>query len=311
MLIALNPLRAAAATQQAADVGARAVLIPGGGVVEGGAAAAQMQRDVRDIALRHGLALIGPNCMGVVDLTRPARRCTSATSTRGCRGAAWPGLPRAAASPTRSSIPGHGSGSAGSWAAAPRSSSTYATTWPTRWTTPRPTRSSCSSKGSSGPERFLALADRALELGKPILAVKVGRSDQAQEAAVAHSGSIAGEDRVTDAALAAAGVVRCADLDELLEAAELHAGCRRMGRSVGRGRTGMVTVSTGEASLIADLATETGLDLPPVPDAARAAILRDLPTMGYIGNPIDPWGAADEAVCYPAVLGSVRGIGRL
>ena len=72
-----------------------------------------------------------------------------------------------------------------------------------------------------------------------------------------------------------------------------------LGRSVGRGRTGVVTVSTGEASLIADLAPRTGLDLPPVPDAARAAILRDLPTMGYIGNPIDPWGAADAAVCLP------------
>ncbi len=164
-------------------------------------------------------------------------------------------------------------------------------------------------EGFKRPERFLALADRALQLGKPILAVKVGRSAQAQQAAVAHSGSIAGEDRVTDAALAAAGVIRCADLDELLESAELHAGCRRMGRSVGRGRTGVVTVSTGEASLIADLAEETGLDLPPVPDAARAAILRDLPTMGYIGNPIDPWGAADEATCYPAAFRGFAGSG--
>ena len=69
VLIAVNPLRAAALTQAAADVGARAVLIPGGGVVEGGEAAARMQREVRDIAIRHGLALIGPNCMGVVDLT--------------------------------------------------------------------------------------------------------------------------------------------------------------------------------------------------------------------------------------------------
>ncbi len=63
-----------------------------------------------------------------------------------------------------------------------------------------------------------------------------------------------------------------------------------------------MTVSTGEASLIADLAVETGLDLPAVPEAARAAILRDLPTMGYVGNPMDPWGAADEATCYPAVF---------
>ena len=130
-------------------------------------------------------------------------------------------------------------------------------------------------EGFKRPERFLALADRALELGKPIMVVKVGRSPQAQAAAIAHSGSLAGEDRATDAALRAAGVIRCDDLDELLETAELVAGCAaaRAGAS-GAGGPGVVTVSTGEASLIADLAPRTGIDLPPVPEAARARAAR-------------------------------------
>ena len=164
-------------------------------------------------------------------------------------------------------------------------------------------------EGFKRPERFLALADRALQLGKPIMAVKVGRSDQAQAAAVAHSGSLAGETRVTDAALDAAGVIRCRDLDELLETAELVEGTRRTGRSVGRGRTGVVTVSTGEASLIADLVPTTGLDLPAIPDAARAAILEGLPTMGYIGNPLDPWGAAEPTVAYAACFEAMAASG--
>jgi acyl-CoA synthetase (NDP forming) len=75
---------------------------------------------------------------------------------------------------------------------------------------------------------------------------------------------------------------------------------RRTGRGIGRGRTGVVTVSTGEASLIADLAPRTGVDLPPIPGRAREAILADLPTMGYVGNPLDPWGAADPPVAYGA-----------
>ena len=301
VLLAVNPLRATALTQEAADVGAKAVLIPGGGVVEGGEAAAAMQRGVREIALRHGLAVIGPNCMGMVDLT---------TSSALYIGDVNPWLPRGGVagiaqsgsvtdafihSGTRIGF----SRIVGSGAEVVLDVCDYLAH---SLDDPETHTVILFVEGFKRPERFLALADHALELGKPILAVKVGRSSQAQEAAIAHSGSIAGEDRVTDAALAAAGVVRCADLDELLEAAELHAGCRRVGRSVGRGRTGVVTVSTGEASLIADLAAETGLDLPPVPDAAREAILRDLPTMGYIGNPIDPWGAADEAICYPAVM---------
>ena len=105
---------------------------------------------------------------------------------------------------------------------------------------------------------------------------------------------------MTTAALDAAGVIRCDDLDELLEAAELVAGVGRLGRRLRGGRTGVVTVSTGEASLVADLAERTGIDLPPVTDGAREAILRDLPTMGYIGNPLDPWGAAEEGIAYRA-----------
>src|SRR5205085_4963529 len=137
-------------------------------------------------------------------------------------------------------------------------------------------------EGFKRPERFLALADRALEIGKPVLAVKVGRSRQAQAAAVAHSGSLAGEARATEAALRAVGVILCEDLDSLLETAELVAGARRLRRRVGRGRTGVVTVSTGEASLIADLVPRTGADLPDVPESARRDLLDALPTPGYI-----------------------------
>ena len=71
-IVALNPLRAASVTLAAAAAGVPAVIIPGGGVVEGGAAAAAMQADVARIAREHGLALVGPNCMGVIDLTSNA-----------------------------------------------------------------------------------------------------------------------------------------------------------------------------------------------------------------------------------------------
>jgi acyl-CoA synthetase (NDP forming) len=301
VLVALNPLRAAGVTEEAARVGARSVLIPGGGVVEGGEAAARMQREVREIALRHGLAILGPNCMGMID-----RISNSAVYI----GDINPWAPR-----------GHVAGIAQSGSVTDAFIHFGTRIGFSRiigagsevvldvcdyvaycLDDPETDAIILFVEGFKRPERFLALADRALALGKPIIALKVGRSPQAQAAAVAHSGSLAGETRATDAALAAAGVVRCADLDALFEAAELHAGCRRLGRGVGLGRTGIVTVSTGEASLIADIAERTATYLPPVPEGARAAIVRDLPTLGYVGNPIDPWGATDEHVAYPAVL---------
>ena len=300
MILAVNPLRATRFAQEAADAGVPSLVIPGGGVVEGGEAAATMQREVRDIAIRHGIALLGPNCMGMVDWT---------TNTTTYIGDVNPWLPR-----------GHIAGLAQSGSVtdafihSPGTRIGYSRIVSVGAEVvldlcdylayclddPETHAVMLFVEGFKRPERFLALADHALAIGKPILAVKVGRSVQAQAAAVAHSGSLAGEDRVTDAALDAAGVIRCDDLDELMEAAELIAGCGRLGRSVGGGRTGVVTVSTGEASLVADLAARTGLDLPPVPDDARAAILRDLPTMGYIGNPLDPWGADEAPPAYGA-----------
>ncbi len=299
VVAALNPLRAAAVTQEAADAGVPAVIIPGGGVVEGGEAAAAMQSDVARIARQHGLVLVGPNCMGVWDLT---------TNSSAYIGDVNPWLPRGgvvgiaqSGSVTDAFI--H-SGSRVGFSRIIGSGSEVAIDLCDYLAfcidDPETTAVILFVEGFKRPERFLALADRALELGKPILAVKVGRSDQAQAAAVAHTGSLAGEARTTDAALEAAGVIRCADLDELLEAAELVEGGRRTGRRVGRGRTGVVTVSTGEASLIADLVPRTRVDLPPIPPAAKEAILAELPTMGYLGNPLDPWGAADPATAYGA-----------
>src|SRR4029453_16483110 len=70
--VAVNPARATAVVADAARLGVPSVIIPGGGVVEGGAAAATMQREVAEIARAHGIALLGPNCMGMVDLTTNA-----------------------------------------------------------------------------------------------------------------------------------------------------------------------------------------------------------------------------------------------
>ena len=290
-VVALNPLRAASVTEAAAAAGVPAVIIPGGGVVEGGEAAAAMQAEVARIAREHGLALRRAELHGRHRPRRRTARRTSATSRPTCRAAAWPGSPSRARSPTRSSIRATGSASRGSSAAARRSSSTSATTWPTASTTPRRARSSCSSRGSSGPSGSSPWPTARSSWASRSWRSRSAGATRPRRPRSPTPGSLAGETRVTDAALDAAGVIRCRDLDELLETAELVEGVRRTGRRVGRGRTGVVTVSTGEASLIADLVPRTGLDLPPIPASARAAILEALPTMGYIGNPLDPWGA--------------------
>jgi acyl-CoA synthetase (NDP forming) len=258
-----------------------------------------MQLEVARIAREHGIALVGPNCMGVVDLTANSATYIGDVNPYQPRG----GVAGIAQSGSVTDAFIHAGSRVGFSRIVSCGSEVVLDICDYLaycLDDPETHAVILFVEGFKRPERFLALADRALELGKPIAMVKVGSSEQAQAAAVAHSGSLAGEARITDAALDAAGVIRCHDLDELLETAELIEGTRRTGRGVGRGRTGVVTVSTGEASLIADLAPRTGVDLPPIPARARDAILAELPTMGYVGNPLDPWGAADPSVAYGA-----------
>lgn len=301
VLVGLGTARAAAAVEEAALAGARSVIVPGGGIVEGGEAARQMQRDIERIAREHGLALVGPNCMGFIDFT---------TSSAVYIGDVNPWQPRGVvAGIAQSGSVTDAFVHAGTRIGFSRIISCGAEAMLDACDylaycldDPETRAVILFLEGLKRPERFLALCDRALELGKPVAVLKVGRSAQAQAASVAHSGSLAGEDRVTTAALDAAGVIRCSDIDELLEVAELLAGCERLGRGVGRGRTGVITVSTGEASLIADLAPETGIDLPPIPVSGRERLAADLPTLGYVGNPLDPWGAGEPEPTYRAAF---------
>jgi acyl-CoA synthetase (NDP forming) len=308
VMVAVNPLRATAVVEDAARVGVPSLIIPGGGVVEGGEAAAQMQREVAAIARANGIALLGPNCMGMVDLTTNAATYIGDINPWQPRG----GIAGIAQSGSVTDAFIHAGNRIGFSRIIGCGSEVVLDACDFLaycLDDPETHGVILFLEGFKRPERFLALADRAMELDKPVMVVKVGRSSQAQAAAIAHSGSLAGEDRATDAALRAAGVIRCDDLDELLETAELVAGTRRLGRRVGRGRTGVITVSTGEASLIADLAPRTGIDLPPVPEAARAELLARLPTLGYIGNPLDPWGATDPPAAYGAAFDAFAGSG--
>lgn len=299
VVVAVNPLRAAPVVREAADAGVPAVIIPGGGVVEGGEPAAAMQREVAAIAREAGIALLGPNCMGLLDLNAPSATYIDDLPANLRRG----GTAAIAQSGSVTDAFVH-AGTRIGWSKIISCGSEAVLDLCDHLAAclddPATNSIVLFVEGFKRPERFLALADRALAEGKPILAVKVGRSSQARAAAIAHTGNLAGDQRATDAALRAAGVIRFDDLDELIEGAALVSRSRRLGRGVGKGRTGVVTVSTGEGSLIADLAPALGLDLAPIPAATKNRIARALPTLSHIENPLDPWGADEGGPTYRA-----------
>jgi acetyltransferase len=109
------------------------------------------------------------------------------------------------------------------------------------------------------PARFERLALRALELEKPVVLLKPGRSDAASRIAVAHTGSITGSDAIADAFLRDLGVIRVDSVEELAETAGM---LERRGWPRGR-RSVYVGFSGGACELFADQAEPTSISLEP------------------------------------------------
>jgi acyl-CoA synthetase (NDP forming) len=133
------------------------------------------------------------------------------------------------------------------------------------------------------PERFIAAARRARDLGKPLIVVKSGRSERGRQAVMAHTGAVAGEDGVCEAAFRAAGVIRVGSLDELMEMAALVSAVTEHPRAPG---VAIMSPSGGEIALALDIAESAGLRLPALPEASRE-ISALLPDFAHASNPLD------------------------
>jgi acetate---CoA ligase (ADP-forming) len=115
--------------------------------------------------------------------------------------------------------------------------------------------------------RTFALA--AAKRGKPIVAYKLGRSAEARELAVSHTGALAGEDDVANAFLAACGIARVDTLDGLIEAMPL---VRRVPAAKRAARVGVVTTTGGGATMVIDRLAVSGVAVEG-PNAATLARL--------------------------------------
>jgi len=127
--------------------------------------------------------------------------------------------------------------------------------------------------------RALALA-RAN--GKPIVIMKVGRSEIGARAASSHTASLAGSDAIYDALFRQYGVHRAATTEEQIDIAYA---CAR-GIFPKGNKLGVVTLSGGAGVLISDAAERYGMDVAPMPDAAQT-ILKELLPFATVVNPVD------------------------
>jgi acetyltransferase len=133
------------------------------------------------------------------------------------------------------------------------------------------------------PQKFILAAEKAFQKGKPIVALKVGRSEKGREAAASHTGAMSGPDAIYEALFKQKSISRVKDIDDLLEVAHLFA---RYELPAGD-RVAVLSTSGGSGALLADLASDYQLRLP-TPSVPTREKLHDLiPAVASITNPMD------------------------
>ncbi len=148
---------------------------------------------------------------------------------------------------------------------------------------PRVTTLGLHIEGIGDLRAFEALAATARKLGKPIVALKVGRSDQAQAATVSHTASVAGSDSGSRALFSRLGIGQVDTISDFMETLKFF----HVIGPLASDRIASMSCSGGEASLMADLTLDSGLTYPPLNETQRVGLRAALGPMVKLANPLD------------------------
>ena len=274
-----------AALADCAAKGVKIAQILSAGFAEVGGEGPAMQARVLDIARRAGMRITGPNALGSVspgdkffatfsgllDTLRPEPGVVGVATQSGAFG-----------SHIYATMAERGIGLSRSLATGNEADIDVAETIGFLAADPT-TRVICAAlEGCRNGTRLRTSLRAAAEAGKPVIIMKVGRTEIGAVAAATHTGSLAGEDRIFDAVFRAGGAWRAETVEEMVDIAYV---CSTGRMPPNRGTT-IVTISGGIGVLMADTAVEAGLDVAPVPEALGAEIRGFMP-LASGRNPID------------------------
>jgi acetyltransferase len=294
-LLVLIPTRAVLPTlEEAAELGTKSATIYTAGFGEGddekGKERAQAMRDLCD---RTGMVLCGPNCMGSYSVSEGLWTFPTATPLlkKGPVGLIF-----------------QSGGSLGNWikGATERGIGfTYAVSSGNEVSLdlvdylsflvddPNTKVITLMVEGIRRPNEFMAVAEQALAKGKPILVVKLGRSEMGKRQAISHTGSLAGADEVFDAVCHRLGLIRCPTLEDLTETTLAF----MPGRFPKGSRAAIVVNSGGMKGLICDHCDELKTNLAQLGDKTKEAVRPLIPAELAVENPLECGvaGFGDEA----------------
>ncbi|MGR3455751.1 acetate--CoA ligase family protein, partial [Pseudooceanicola sp.] len=265
--------------------GVRAAVIFSAGFSEVGGAGAAAQAELLEIARRHGIRILGPNCLGFYSAASGA----CGTFTTGLEG----GMPRRGRIGLITQSGAYGThllsmakarrlGVAGWVSTGNEADVTVAECLAHMIESDDVGAVGLYMEGVNRPDMLIRALTRARELRKPVTIMKVGASEVGARAVQSHTASLAGSDASFQAVIEHYGALRAETTEEMFDTlyaatvAPLPAG----------DRLGILTVSGGAGVLMADAAEKHGLSVPPMPDASVEKLLERNP-LASPRNPVD------------------------
>ena len=274
--------------EQCAAHGIRTVVVCASGFAELGTEGRRIQETVRDVARRYGSRVLGPNCIGVMNVADNVIACPtfnitsdlvpgtmSIVSQSGGMGVNIANIAQSKGIGVRVLV------SVGN-----ECDLELADMMDALIEDPATSSVVLVVEQVRDGARFAAAAAHARSVGKPVLALKLGRTSAGQRSALSHTGAMAGDYPVLQGVFRQLGVVEADSVDDLVTTANLLVSAP----PVAGNRLAVLSPSGGECTYMADRASEAGLDLPDLSQQTKD-VLGPLMPLGHPGNPLDPTGA--------------------
>lgn len=284
--------------EECGQAGIKGLVVISAGFKETGGEGAQRERELLEMVRGYGMRMVGPNCMGVINVDPEiSMNATFAPVMPPFGSAGFVSQSGAMGLSVLDYAREYGIGIA-QFVSVGNKADVSSNDLLLEWEKDPAIRTILMYVENFGnPRKFLEIASRVTRT-KPIIALKSGRSTAGARAASSHTGALAASDTTVDALLAQAGVLRAASVEELFDITMAFAGTQRL---PGSRRVAVVTNAGGPGILAADALDAHGLELVELMPATVLALTPLFPAEASIRNPLDMIASAKPAA-YKAAL---------
>ncbi len=281
-----------AVARQCAEKGVRALVVVSAGFSEIGPEGAARQDELVDICRRSGMRLVGPNCMGVVNTAPDVSMNAQFVPIEPSAGNVGFLSQSGALGLTLIDHANRLGLGVSTFVSVGNKADLSGNDFLEFWEDDAATEVILLYLESLGDARRFADIARRITRTKPIIAVKGGRSSAGARATSSHTGALLGpSDGIVDALFRQAGVIRTETIGDLFDVASVLAS-----QPLPMGpRVAILSNGGGPGILAADACEAAGLEVPPLPEAVRAALETWLPVAAGVGNPVDMISSATAA----------------